>query len=185
MVIGWDVGVALFLGSIFVMMARSSRETLRARALREDEGALAALALTVAAAVVSMVALVAELSKDGAGFGLGAPKLALVLPTLFLSWSFVHTIFALHYAHEYELGREAAPNEPAAVAGGLDFQDPEPADYFDFIYFSFVIGVAAQTADVSIKRKALRRLATVHCCVAFIFNTTILALAINLAASAF
>ena len=108
-----------------------------------------------------------------------------VLTTLFLSWSFVHTIFALHYAHQYELGREAAPSEPAAVAGGLDFQDPELPDYFDFIYFSFVIGVAAQTADVVIKRRPLRRIATVHCFVSFIFNTTILALAINLAASAF
>ena len=184
-VIAWGVGVAVFLGLVFVMMARSTGDMRRTRALREDEGALAVLALTVAAAVVSLVALVAELSKDGAGFGLPASELAVALTTLFLSWSFVHTIFALHYAHEYELGLEAAPGEPAAVAGGLDFQDPEPADYFDFVYFSFVIGVAAQTADVVIRRKSLRRLATVHCLVSFIFNTTILALAINLAASAF
>ena len=184
MVIAWDVGVGVFLALVFAMMARSDPDALRSRALREDEGALAVLALTVVAAVVSLVALVAELSKDAAGFGFG-PKLALVPTTLLLSWSFVHTIFALHYAHEYELGREASPGQPAALAGGLDFQDPEPADYFDFVYFSFVIGVAAQTADVAIKRKSLRRLATVHCILSFIFNTTVLALAINLVASAF
>jgi uncharacterized membrane protein len=184
-VIAWDVGAALFLAQIFVMMARSDRHELRARALREDEGAVAVLALTVGAAGISLVALVAELSEEGPGFGFAGSQLAVVLTTLFLSWAFVHTIFALHYAHEYELGREAAPGEPVDIAGGLDFQNPEPPDYFDFVYFSFVIGVAAQTADVTIKRRRLRRVATVHCIVTFIFNATILALAINLAAAAF
>ena len=74
-VIAWDVGVALFLVLVFVMMARSDRHALRARALREDEGALALLALTVVAAAVGLVALVAELSKDGAGFGFAGSAL--------------------------------------------------------------------------------------------------------------
>jgi uncharacterized membrane protein len=184
-VIAWDAGVICYLVSAFAMMARSDAKALGRRALREDDGALAVLALTVAAAVVSLVALVAELSSNKAASGVAGAKLVLALATLLLSWSFVHTIFALHYAHEYELGQSAQPDAPGPIAGGLDFQDPERPDYFDFVYFSFVIGIAAQTADVVITRKPMRRLATVHCIVSFLFNATILALAINLAAAAF
>lgn len=94
-------------------------------------------------------------------------------------------MFAVHYAHEYERGIAARPDEAPAVAGGLDFQSDVAPDYFDFVYFAFIIGVASQTADVVIKARRLRRVATLHSVFSFFFNTTLLALAVNLASSAF
>jgi uncharacterized membrane protein len=95
--------------------------------------------------------------------------------TIFLSWAFIHTMFALHYAHEYY----------DRTAGGMAFpgDDREP-DYWDFVYFSFVIGMTSQVSDVGVTSKEIRRTVTAHGVVAFVFNVALLALTINLAASA-
>ena len=100
---------------------------------------------------------------------------ALAASTVVLSWTFLHTIFAVHYAHEYYSGPDR----------GLEFPGDEPPDYWDFIYYSFVIGTACATADVNVASKGLRRITTLHCIVAFFFNTTILALTVNIGASFF
>ena len=94
-----------------------------------------------------------------------------------LSWAFVHVIFALHYAHEYY-------GERGTGQDGLIFPGNQKPDYFDFAYFSFIIGMTAQTADVSIASRAIRRTATAHGIVSFLFNVTLLALMVNIAASA-
>ncbi|WP_236519949.1 DUF1345 domain-containing protein [Sandaracinus amylolyticus] len=180
--IAWDVGVLAYLVVAFTMMARSDAATMRQRAIEQDEGALAILVLTVLASFASVGAIVGELASDETPRGL---QLGLVAATIVLSWTLVHTMFALHYAHEYELGREDQPDVPARIAGGLDFQCDEPPDYADFVYFAFVIGVAAQTADVVITSKRLRRFATAHGIVSFYFNTSVLALAMNLVAGIF
>ncbi|MES1196746.1 MAG: DUF1345 domain-containing protein, partial [Steroidobacter sp.] len=102
---------------------------------------------------------------------------ALGIVTLVSSWAFIHTSFALHYAHEYYLylRRNTKP--------GLVFpEQPEP-DYWDFLYFSFVIGMTSQTSDVAIAATSIRRLAVLHGIIAFFFNAALLALAINAAAS--
>jgi uncharacterized membrane protein len=93
-----------------------------------------------------------------------------------LSWALIHTIFALHYAHEFY---------DEIAGGGLAFpgDDKEP-DYWDFVYFSFVIGMTSQVSDVGITSKQIRRTAAAHGVVAFFFNAALLALTINLAASA-
>jgi len=111
----------------------------------------------------------------------GAPGLVngpLAIVTIVLSWAAVHTTFALHYAHEYYRG---------AKPGGLQFpsgDQHESADYWDFVYFSFVIGMTAQVSDVGITDKTIRRTATVHGIISFIYNTALVALMVNIAASA-
>jgi uncharacterized membrane protein len=100
--------------------------------------------------------------------------LLVVAATILCSWFFVHTIYAIHYAHEYyaDEGRRL----------GLQFPDEDKPDYWDFLYFSFTMGAAAQTSDVIIVSKRMRRLALAHTILAFLFNTTILALAVNVGA---
>ncbi|AKF09172.1 DUF1345 domain-containing protein [Sandaracinus amylolyticus] len=180
--VAWDVGVLAYLLVAYSMMARSDAATMRRRAIEQDVGAFVILVLTVLACFASVGAIVVELAADDAPRGV---QLALVAATIVLSWTLVHTMFALHYAHEYELGCEDRPEIPGRVAGGLDFQSDEPPDYADFVYFAFVIGVAAQTADVVITSKRLRRYAAAHGIVSFYFNTTVLALAMNLVAGLF
>ena len=104
------------------------------------------------------------------------PQLVLAVVTIVLSWCAIHTTFALHYAHEYYRGGNV---------GGLAFPgDEKDPDYWDFVYFSFVIGMTAQVSDVGITDKIIRRTATAHGVVSFIFNTALVALMVNIAASA-
>ena len=105
-------------------------------------------------------------------------ELSLAIATIALSWAAVHTTFALHYAHDYYRG---------AKCGGLQFPSGDAhdrADYWDFVYFSFVIGMTAQVSDVGITDKTIRRTATAHGIVSFLYNTALLALMVNIAASA-
>ncbi len=104
-------------------------------------------------------------------------ELTIAIATIALSWAAVHTTFALHYAHDYY-------RHPP---GGLQFPSGDKedhADYWDFVYFSFVIGMTAQVSDVGITDKTIRRTATAHGIVSFIYNTALLALTVNIAASA-
>jgi uncharacterized membrane protein len=100
-----------------------------------------------------------------------------VIVTAALSWLFVQTAFALDYAHAF-FGQD----ENGQDCGGLDFPGGESPDFWDFLHFSSIIGATAQTADISIVSKPMRRLVTIHALVAFSFNAVILALVINLSA---
>ena len=175
--VAWDTGTGLYLALAWAMMLRGSVEKMRWRARLQDDGAAVVLGLTVAAAVASLAAIVLEL----VGVKNYSPRaqtlhLALAGVTILCSWCFVHTAFALHYAHEFyaDRGHEGHP--------GLEFPGARQPDYLDFLYFSFVIGTTSQTADVSISSRDLRRLALLHGVIAFFFNTTLLALTINIAA---
>jgi uncharacterized membrane protein len=97
-----------------------------------------------------------------------------VAVAILCSWFFVHTIFAFHYAHEYY--------GDAGERRGLTFPHESKPDYWDFLYFSFNFGAAGQTSDVVIVSKRMRRRALGHILVSFLFNTTILALALNIGA---
>ncbi|MGD9509671.1 MAG: DUF1345 domain-containing protein [Geminicoccaceae bacterium] len=114
----------------------------------------------------------------------GAPEktlqLAVALVTTLLSWSLVHLLFALEYAKLFYLHPGRPEDSPPP--GGLEFPGGHLPDYADFLYFSFIIGVAAQTADVAITARAMRRRALAHSLIAFLFNTVILAATINIAA---
>jgi uncharacterized membrane protein len=174
LLVGWDIGIALYLGLVLHMMASSDIPRIRRRAATEDEGRFTILAVTVGAALASLVAIIVELGS--AADGRARTHLVLVVVTIFLSWAVIHTIFALHYAHEFY---------GDGGAGGLAFPgEEEEPDYWDFIYFAFVVGMTSQVSDVGITSREIRRTATAHGIVAFMFNAALLALTVNIAASA-
>lgn len=175
--LAWDLGAGLYLVLAWTMMFRGDVHSVRWRAKQQDDGATVVLALTVVAAVASVAAILLELTGvKSYPPGAQTLRLGLVAVTIMCSWSFVHTAFALHYAHEFY---DDAPKEGPQC---LQFPgNPEP-DYVDFLYFAFVIGTTAQTADVTIASSPMRRLALLHGIIAFLFNTTLLALMVNIAA---
>lgn len=175
---GWNCGALLYLGLIWRMMLQASHAQMQARAQAEDESQGTILLLTLLAGLMCLAAIVADLAsvKTLAGSGKLA-GIGLALLTIASSWLFTHTIFALHYAHLFYVAR--AHGQPE----GLVFPGEERPDYLDFAYFAFIIGTSAQTADVSFSSRAMRRTGLMHCMVAFVFNTTLLALMINMAAS--
>ena len=180
--IGWNALCAGFIGSMLLNMAERSPDEIRARAAADDQGrvVILTLVLTAAAAAVAAIALELSLAKGAHGMERGL-RIALAFATVAASWFMVHLIFALHYAHGY-YAREAASGIDAK---GLRFPGEEEPDYWDFLHFAVIIGVAAQTADVAISAKRLRRLNTVHALFAFAFNTVVVALTINLLAGLF
>jgi len=174
LLIGWDIFVSCYLVLAYIMMFRCGLGHIRRNAALQDDGRFLILLVTALGAFASIAAIVFEL---GAMKGSG-PQLALATVTIALSWAMVHTTFALHYAHDYYRG---------AKPGGLQFpsgDEHEHADYWDFVYFSFVIGMTAQVSDVGITDKTMRRTATAHGIISFVFNTALLALMVNIAASA-
>jgi uncharacterized membrane protein len=174
---GWDIGVALYLALALRMMAVAQVRHIRLRAKLQDEGQYAILALTAIAALASLGAIVALLGMSG-GNDREPAHLMLGIVTILLSWTFTHTMFALHYAHEFY-------DENAGKGGGLIFPGElrEP-DYWDFIYFSFVIGMTSQVSDVAITCRPIRHTVSAHGIISFVFNVTLLALTVNIAASA-
>jgi uncharacterized membrane protein len=179
--IGWDVGILVFLSFSFFYMLGADSTCMKRRAIGHDEGRHVMLVITMLAAVASVVALAVELSaakgQPGAGF-----RVALAAGTVVLSWMFVQITYAMHYAHVYFVAEEGSPQHQ----GGLDFgYGAEEPDYWDFVHFAIVIGATSQTADIIFKSKEMRRVGTLHSLVAFGFNTAILATMINLAANLF
>ena len=178
--LGWNVAVWLYLALLATMMARADHRRLRQVADRQAESAGTVLALVSVAAVVSLLGTVLELgaAKQMPG-AVALPHVALALITVLGSWLLVPAVFALTYASRYYRGR---------VPGGLQFPGADAAftpGYGDFLYFSITIAVACQTADVSVSQPAMRRLVLMQSMLAFAFNTAILALTINIAASLF
>jgi uncharacterized membrane protein len=180
--IGWDVACLTFVGLMMRYMWKRDQKTLRTHAAEADEGRIVVLVLIVAASVASVAAIVMELSAAKSDHGLvRALSLCLAFFTVVMSWWFVQLNFALHYAHAYYTRSQSGRGD----AGGLNFPGNEAPDYWDFLHFSIIIGVAAQTADIAFTEKGLRRLGTAHSLFAFVFNTVIVALTINLLASLF
>jgi uncharacterized membrane protein len=174
LLIGWDVFAILYLMLVYFMMWRSEQRSIKRNAVLQDDGRFLILLVTALGAFASIAAIVFELG----GTHHAVPQLAIATATIALSWAVVHTAFALHYAHDYY--RSAKP-------GGLQFPSGEKqdhADYWDFVYFSFVVGMTAQVSDVGITDKTIRRTATVHGIISFVYNTALVALMVNIAASA-
>ena len=175
LLLGWDIGLTLYLVLGIDMMVRADMAHIRSRAAMQDEGAIALLLLPVAAAIASLVAIFAELAtaKGSTNFGWHA---ALAVTTIALSWTFIHVLFALHYAHDYY----GSGNR----ANGLIFPGKDKPDYWDFTYFAFVVGMTFQVSDVQVSNRLIRRLVVTHGALSFVFNTAILAVSVNLATSA-
>ena len=181
-ILAWDATCLTFIALAVRMMWGADSARMRAVAATQDQGQGVILALVIAAAAASIWVIAKELSAAKADVGLvKALRVMLVFATVAASWFMVQLIFALHYAHEYYAPDDDTPRD----AGGLLFPGGEPPDYWDFLHFSIVIGVASQTADIAFTSKELRRIGTVHGVVAFTFNTVVLALTINLLAGLF
>ena len=175
----WDAGIVGYLATLFWLLRHATPDRIAAKVAATDEGRFFILFISLLAFVLSIAAIVAEAGQAAAAHGADKPaRVAFVLITVALSWLFVHTTFANHYAHEY-YGQSPA-NE---ARGGLIFPGDLDPNFWDFMHFALVIGVANQTADILISSKSIRNVVTVHGCIAFVFNTVILALAINFAAS--
>jgi uncharacterized membrane protein len=172
LLIAWDTTVALYLTLAFTTVITTGVARIRRNAALQDDGRFTILILTAVAAFATFGAIFSELDSAHRG----PLELTLATITIVLSWAAIHTTFALHYAHEYYHGTKP---------GGLAFPgNDEAPDYWDFVYFSFVIGMTAQVSDVGITDKLIRRTATAHGVASFVFNTALLALMVNIAASA-
>lgn len=177
LLIAWDIGVVVYLIALVAMMARSKQADIAGHADAQDEGEVGLMVLTIAAGMASLAAIFVELAsadRGGAYYGL---EVALAIFTVVISWAFIHSIFALHYAYEYY--------DDAECAGGLKFPDDDKPDYWDFVYFAFVLGMTFQVSDVAVTAKRIRRVAAVHGVLAFFYTTAVVALTVNLAASLF
>ena len=211
--IGWNVAALADLALVLASTHGSKPRRIRYQAQLLDDGRHFVLAFSALAAVVAICAIVAEMSAAKEMSGLArALHLGLAGCTILTSWLFMHMMFALHYAHEYYLERRLSGAEGRTAAGaavdldgdgkvddrecalaaassdtrgGLIFPDTVQPTYLDFIYFSYTIGVASQTADVTVSSRAMRAVVLAHSVLSFFFNTTILALTINLAAGLF
>jgi uncharacterized membrane protein len=183
LLIAWNLASWTYLALAMMMMIRADRHAIARRALAQDDGRFALLALGCLAPIASIGAILAELAvvKNLSGSA-KMLHIGLATATILGSWLFIHMMFALHYAHEFYLEREPSEDGRRDIRGGLSFPSTSQPDYTDFLYFSYVIGVASQTADVSIHSRAMRHVSLVHCIVSFFFNATVLAFTINIAA---
>lgn len=175
LLVGWDIGALLYLAFVFAMVRRAPVSEIKKRAALYDEGGVSFLVLALLAVSASFAAIFAELAHTKAMPEREAASIILAALTVILSWSLTHVMFALHYAHLYYRGGHT-------VDGGLLMPERDEPDYSDFMYFSFVIGCASQTADIASTTRPMRKVMTIHGIVSFFFNAAILALTINIAA---
>jgi uncharacterized membrane protein len=179
----WDVLAAVFLAIAWTSILRSGKQDIREQAARYNVNDFVVLLLCLLGVVASLIAIVGLVrSAAGLPYALKERRLALAVATVALSWFFLHTVLALHYAHSYFVPNDEKTGQQS---GGLEFPGDDPPDYLDFLYFSFVLGATSQTSDVTITAKAIRRLVLLHGTVTFAFNTVLLALTVNVAASLF
>jgi uncharacterized membrane protein len=178
--LGWNIGVWLFLVLAAALMLHADHEHLRRSAIAQAEGAGAVLAIVIVAAAVSIVAIIIELAAaKGPGAHHAWPHVLFALATVAGSWLLLPTLFAMNYASLYYRSPHGS---------GLKFPDTDESfrpDYADFLYFSFTIAVASQTADIAISNRPMRRLVLLQSVLSFVFNTTVLALTVNIAAGLF
>ncbi len=179
LIASWDIGAVFLLAALSLMFASSPPARMPERAERQQEGEWTAFWITVGAVVFSFVAVTRALSGTSHLTARAADiRVGLVAATLLLSWLVTQSIFAARYAHEWYERRASGE-----LARGLSFPDEDEPDYWDFVYFSVVLGMTFQVSDVAIGARPLRRLAAVHGFLGFVFNTVIVALTVNLAAA--
>ncbi len=177
-VAAWDIGSALFVAMTFIFFVRTLGRVISADAKRHREGEWTVFTLTLLGAVMSFASIFLFSQAAGHKTHEGL-SLAFVIATLVLSWLTTHVTFAYRYAHEYysyDLGGKE-------IDRGIEFPHDDRPDYLDFVYFSFVLGMTFQVSDCNVTAKKLRRLATLQGLIGFLFNTVILALSVNIAAS--
>lgn len=176
-----DVFFIVYLFFLFRLAAKANLDTLRKRARSEDEGIVLIVGLTVGAIAFSFYSIFSILN----GANTSAAHLATAIISIPLGWVVFNTLFAFHYARLYyaPAGTDNDADGKEDDAGGLIFPDtPEPV-IWDFFYFAFCLGATFQTSDVNVRTTGFRMVMMFHSIASFVFNTTLLALAINLGAS--
>ena len=177
LLLSWNIAILCYLVLTIGTLWKTTRQHILKRAQQQDASKWIILLLVFMTLVMCFIAIIVELSHLPAEPQIKYSHLALSISTIIFAWLFMHTVFAIHYAHDFYLSVQKHAD------GGLDFpKTPEPT-YPDFIYFSYVCGTSAQTADVSITSRSMRILNTLQILLAYGFNTTILAICINVAAS--
>ncbi|MHB1056780.1 MAG: DUF1345 domain-containing protein [Rhodanobacter sp.] len=170
--LGFDLAAAIYLGILAQLFNRATPGHMRSQAQALDTGRWGVLWGGVLLSAVVLAALGNELHAARSG---GLLELAVGVLSVVLSWLFLNVMFAVHYAHGYygNLGDKHA---------GLEFPDTPKPDYWDFAYFSIVIGMTFQVSDVQITSKYLRRVVLLHSVIAFFFNVFIIAITVNIVA---
>jgi uncharacterized membrane protein len=182
-IVGWDAGVLVFLVLVFWAWNSAEPDVIRKRASLQDEGRNVMLVLVLGGVIASVTAIVFELTEAKTHKGVAEIiETVLGLGTVAISWVFLQTFLAQHYAHEYYA---TSRSDNGQEHGGLDFPGCKDPDYWDFFHFSITIGATAQTADIQITSKPMRLLVTWHALMSYTFNTVVLALAISELASLF
>jgi uncharacterized membrane protein len=181
-IVTWNTFAFFVLTSDWLTILTTPQQKLRTHAQQQDFSRTVIFVFVVAAACAALFAV---------GFLIGVGRsetrghftvhLILGLMTVVFSWSLVHTVFGLRYAHTF-YGDSDQPGE-SRHAGGLTFPGGRMPDYFDFAYYAFVVGMTCQVSDVQITSHRMRRLTLLHSVLAFGFNTMILALLINTVSS--
>jgi uncharacterized membrane protein len=170
--LSFDVAAVIFLIATAAMFTHADTRLIRHRARKEDEGYWGFLLSSAAVAIVALLALAAELHTTRQAGGL---QIALAVGSLILAWLFMNTMFALHYAHEFY-------GDYGVKHAGLDFPGKSDPDYWDFVYFAFVIGMTFQVSDVQVSARSIRRVVLVQSVLAFFFNVIVIALSVNIVA---
>jgi len=173
--VGWmaafDVAAGVFLIACMPLLRYADADAMRRSAARNDANRVMLLGISAVALLAVLAAVASELGgKQDASAGV----VALIVATLVLAWLFGNSVYALHYAHLYYLRDDAGKD-----AAGIDFPGTDEPEYWDFVYFAFTLGMTFQTSDVEITRVQLRKVATAHCLLAFVFNLGVLAFTIN------
>lgn len=180
--VGGDAFFLVYLALMTCFALRITPEGLRRRAGEEDEGIPLIIVLALAAIVLSLAAIFLLLNRGGAP---DPAELSLAVASVPLGWLMLHTIAAFHYAHLFYASPDAdkpqAERADPRDAGGLDFPGTKEPGAWDFLYFSFVIGMTAQVSDVAVETTGIRRLVLLHGIVSFFYNTVLVALAVNVA----
>ena len=179
--LGWCVGAAAYLLPAWWMAETCNPQRTKARARAMDQPSALILACMLAVIGVSVVVIIMLLQqmRDLHGMDRGI-HIALGFVALAGSWLMIHTVYGFHYAHRfYQEEREKSPAGP-----GLDFPGKLEPDYFDFLYYSFVVGMTSQVSDVQVTSREMRRITLVHSVLSFAFNMLVLALSINVVAGA-
>lgn len=179
--LGWSVGVAVYLALAWWLCETFDAKRTRQRAQAQDEPNVVLLLLMLLATMACVAAIMVLMpqSRDLSGTE-RTLHVALSVVALIASWLFIQTMFAFHYAHRYY--HEEKRNEPDGP--GLQFPGGLDPDYFDFLYYAHVVGMTSQVSDVQVTSREMRRLTLVHGVLSFAFNMLILALSINVVAGA-
>lgn len=175
----WDVFAMVYNITCWSVFFNRKVEEIRKYARTEDGSRTFVFVVILLACFASMLMVLLLMISDESKETDKTLYIPVAIAGILFSWGMVHTMFAFHYAHIYYDDDEDKVDKQA---GGLEFPKENEPDYLDFAYFSFVIGMTFQVSDVEISARKLRRIALLHGLLAFMLNTFVVALTINLVA---